>query len=126
MKLKFSRQFRKILKYQISWKSVQWELSCSKRTDRLTDRQTDRQTDMTKLIVAFRNFKKAPKTDSGFKTNLFVSPNALLLSNGDIQSFTLLILMGSGYIPFPVMFILQSFAYLISYENYHGICCVEP
>ena len=26
-----------------------------------TDRQTDRQTDMIKLIVAFRNFAKAPK-----------------------------------------------------------------
>ena len=26
-----------------------------------TDGQTDRQTDMTKLIVAFRNFAKAPK-----------------------------------------------------------------
>jgi len=27
-----------------------------------TGRQTDRQTDMMKLIVAFRNFAKAPKT----------------------------------------------------------------
>jgi len=26
-----------------------------------TDRRTDRQADMTKLIVAFRNFAKAPK-----------------------------------------------------------------
>jgi len=25
------------------------------------DRETDRQTDMTKLIVVFRNFAKAPK-----------------------------------------------------------------
>jgi hypothetical protein len=30
------------------------------RTDTQIDRQTDRQTDMTKLIVAFRNFAKAP------------------------------------------------------------------
>ena len=43
MKLEFSRQnFRKILKYQISWKSVQYEPSCSMGTDRQTDCQTDR------------------------------------------------------------------------------------
>jgi hypothetical protein len=44
----FSTDFRKILKYQTSWKFVQ-------------SMRTDRQTDMTKLIVAFRNFAKAPK-----------------------------------------------------------------
>jgi hypothetical protein len=34
--------FRKVLKYQISLKSVQWEPSCSIRTDGHIDRQTDR------------------------------------------------------------------------------------
>jgi hypothetical protein len=35
MNLEFSRQiFEKIHKHQISWKSVQWEPSCSMRTDR--------------------------------------------------------------------------------------------
>jgi hypothetical protein len=54
MKLEFSRQiFKKMLKYQISWKSAHWEESCSMLTDG--------QSDMTKLTVAFRNFAKAPK-----------------------------------------------------------------
>jgi hypothetical protein len=42
----FSTDFRKILRLQISWKSVQWVPSCSMRTVR--------QTDETKLIVAFK------------------------------------------------------------------------
>jgi len=51
----FSTVFRKILKYQISFKSVQWEPSCSMRTDG--------QTDMRNLIVASRNFANAPKNE---------------------------------------------------------------
>jgi len=47
----FATEVRKSLKYEISWKSVQWEQSCSRRTNR--------QTDMKNLIVAFRNFSKA-------------------------------------------------------------------
>ena len=49
----FSMNFWNILKYKISWKSVQWEPSCSMRTDERTD--------MTKLIVAFGNFANSPK-----------------------------------------------------------------
>ena len=46
-----SEYFLKILKYQISWKSVQWEPSCSMRTDGPTG--------TTKLIVVLRDFSKA-------------------------------------------------------------------
>jgi len=43
MKLEFSRWFvfLKILKYQISWKSVGWEPSCSMRTDGRTDKHDE-------------------------------------------------------------------------------------
>jgi hypothetical protein len=47
----FSIYFRDILRYQISWKSVQWDPSCSMRTD------------MTELIVALRNFTNSPKNE---------------------------------------------------------------
>ena len=47
----FSTYFRKLIEYQISWKSVQWEPSCSMRTDGRTD--------MMKLMVVFRNFGNA-------------------------------------------------------------------
>jgi len=46
-----STYFRKILEYQVSWKSVQWKPSCSFRTERRTD--------MTNWIAAFRNSAKA-------------------------------------------------------------------
>jgi hypothetical protein len=45
----FKIDLQKILKYQTSQKSVQWELSCSM------------QTDMAKLIPTFYNFGIAPK-----------------------------------------------------------------
>ena len=55
MKLEFSLQVfrKKILKYQISWKSAQCESSCSMRTDRGTD---------IKLTVAFRTLRTRLKT----------------------------------------------------------------
>jgi hypothetical protein len=49
----FSTYFRKIIQYQISWKSVMWEPSCST--------WIGGQTQTTKRIVHFRNFANAPK-----------------------------------------------------------------
>jgi hypothetical protein len=65
----FSKDLRIIFKYQISWKSVEWEPSCCMRTD------------ITKLIVAFRNFAEAPKHDRTLSTNkwLLVWPLSSLL-----------------------------------------------
>ena len=40
-----STDFRKTLKFQISWKFVQWGQSCSMRTDGRADQLTYRQTD---------------------------------------------------------------------------------
>jgi hypothetical protein len=37
----FPTDFREILKYQISWKSVMWEPSCFNRKDRRTDRHDE-------------------------------------------------------------------------------------
>jgi hypothetical protein len=51
----FLYRFSKILKYQISSKSIQWEPRCSMRTDRQAE--TDRHT--TKTTGAFRNFVNA-------------------------------------------------------------------
>jgi len=55
----FKTDFRNILTYQISLKSVQWEPSCSMRADV--------QTDKMQLIVAIRKFlERASKAQ--FKT----------------------------------------------------------
>jgi len=47
-----------MLKYKISLKSVQWEPSCSMRTDIRTGGWAE----MKKLTVALRNFENTPKT----------------------------------------------------------------
>jgi hypothetical protein len=52
--LMFSTDFPKIPKYQSSRNFVQWQPSCSMRTEG--------QTDMTNLTVAFRNIANAPIT----------------------------------------------------------------
>ena len=57
-----STEFRRILKYQILWKTVRWNPSCSMRMDG----QTDRWSDMTNLMVAFSNLANAPKKTTDF------------------------------------------------------------
>jgi hypothetical protein len=52
-KVDFFIHFRKLFKYQISWKSDELEPSSSMRTDRHTDK--------TKIVAAFRNFANVPK-----------------------------------------------------------------
>jgi hypothetical protein len=58
----FSTDFRKILEYQISWKSVEWaRVVQGGRTDGQTDRHD-------KATLTFGNFANAPKN----KTFIFV------------------------------------------------------
>jgi len=45
----FWTDFWKIRKYQISWKTVQWEPSCSMRTDGLTDRHDEANSGFSKF-----------------------------------------------------------------------------
>jgi hypothetical protein len=49
----FSQAFRKIIKHKISWKSIQWEPSCSMWTDGQTDRRTDRHDEANSRISQF-------------------------------------------------------------------------
>ena len=63
-----STDFRKLLKYQISWKSARWKLSCSMRTDGRTDGQTDK----TKLMIVFRKFANAPETGCVAKQHITI------------------------------------------------------
>ena len=65
--------FRKILRYQISWKSVQREPSCSVRTGGRTD--------MVKLICRFCSFAKArQKSCDNTRTRNFITNTANLTS----------------------------------------------
>ena len=61
----FSIYVHKIFHYQISWKLSWWKPRCSMQTDRCTHRH-----DVTKLIVAFSQFCKAPPPPKKTRRNL--------------------------------------------------------
>jgi len=52
MELEFSQQifFKNLVKYQISWKPVQWEPSCSLRTDGRTGRHDEANSRFTAIL----------------------------------------------------------------------------
>ena len=77
-----STVFRKIFRYQISWKSVKWGPSCYRRTH------------MTKLIVALRNFANAPK--KGRKCGRAHSMKECQGNTGTFHSFLTSVLKVSG------------------------------
>ena len=54
---RFSKKKEKTLKYQISWKSVHWEPSCSIRTDGRTDRHDEGNS------RCFHSFVNTPKSN---------------------------------------------------------------
>ena len=63
MKLEFSRHIsKKILKYQISWKSVHWEMCRRIRTDRWTDRHDEASRRFSNLVNAPKNLTFFPRS----------------------------------------------------------------
>ena len=61
MKLESARYiFEKILKYQISLKSIRWEQSCSTRMDGRTDRHVKANSTFLKFCECTQNFAPDP------------------------------------------------------------------
>jgi len=60
----FSTNFRKIIKYQISWKSVRWEPRCSMRSEGRTDRPDE-------TLVAFLIQRRRLKTESNIVATIY-------------------------------------------------------
>ena len=87
----FSTDFLKILKYQISWKSVQWEPSCSLRTNGRADRHEEGNSRFSRFCenkVALTNFLFAIQESLKYRTNpsltyVIVSPGCC--NNADSQ-----------------------------------------
>ena len=85
----FAADFRKTLKYQISWESVQWVPSCSIRTDGQTER--------TKLIIVFRNFTKAPK----IALTSVIRPGECTTNDIKYWRDTVILCLASQFVPHP-------------------------
>ena len=68
MKLEFSRQifFFKFSKYQISWKSVQWNSNCSMRTDRRTWRNEQSLFAILQTRLKIGNVKEKRASQDGY------------------------------------------------------------
>ena len=89
---RYHHSFRKILKYQISRKSVQWEPSCPMRTDRQTEGRTDIRDKTNRSFSQFCTsaFKSTLRLCSAFicfllfweQTALFPSRQCLLCGKG--------------------------------------------
>jgi hypothetical protein len=77
MKLAFSRlSCEKSSNTKFHENASSWKPSCSMRTDKRTD--------MTKLIVAFRNFAKAPKIYT-LGTNVLIFPDDVSMFCTDLS-----------------------------------------
>ena len=76
----FSTNFRKILKYQISWKSVQCSgsqyVACGRK---------DRRTDMMKRTVVFRSFKKEHKSHTECNTSALFLHHLSCMGNDKVS-----------------------------------------
>ena len=57
----FSTDFRILLKYKISWKSIQWELSLSVRTDGQTDVHDEANSRLSQFCKTRKNYQNQVK-----------------------------------------------------------------
>jgi hypothetical protein len=83
-----STHFRKVLKYQISWKSVEREPSCSMRTDARTETDRHDETNSWFSQLFLRTYKSLrqrnpnPQTSNCKSTKLTPRPRRSLARNG--------------------------------------------
>jgi hypothetical protein len=132
----FLTAVRKMLKYQISWKSVQWESGCSMRTDGRTDGRTEEQADMMKPTVAFRILRTRLKTNRSntYATKLHlikyfkISIKFVKCFSRKVNIFTILWDMAVVSVSFLILWcrpfakVIESLVLNINYQQYALIC----